>query len=440
MKWLKSFLDIYKNLDNIVIYGSGVRAKKLYVVFKRNGISVHVSFVTDYNGKDFLTQENIRVTTIGDYIVSDNHFNLSELNVIVDIYDSEKEIPNLLYKYNFKSCFFISDQLNQEISFYYYLNNALDDYYAEKHRFIVDYSENDLEQTMVVLKSYDKKRPVIRLFGVLAPENIAFIKMLEKDDILSREIGDVFFLPSIVNADERNESERYCLDVKIYTVTTERDSFDPGDAYDPWLVPLQAGVALSTVKKQCFHDNIGDNISDRNRDYCECTGLYWIWKNTGGQDYVGLQQYRRRLEITQSNLCYISKNGIDAILALPQATFRTVKDFFVEDHATEKDWELMKKFIIEYDEGYRDIVDSYDDRYLYYSCNLFVFRREWFDRYCEFAFSVSEKIWDYYEKRGIKRENRFMGYLFENLHTLFILRHRDEMKIVHTGVKWIDYN
>lgn len=33
-------------------------------------------------------------------------------------------------------------------------------------------------------------------------------------------------------------------------------------------------------------DNTGDNISLRNPNYCELTGLYWAWKNLKC-DYIG---------------------------------------------------------------------------------------------------------------------------------------------------------
>lgn len=37
-------------------------------------------------------------------------------------------------------------------------------------------------------------------------------------------------------------------------------------------------------------DDTGDNVYDKNREYCELTGIYWAWKNydkLGNPDYIG---------------------------------------------------------------------------------------------------------------------------------------------------------
>ena len=61
---------------------------------------------------------------------------------------------------------------------------------------------------------------------------------------------------------------------------------------EPYL-PLQVGKALSDLDLGLLGDNTGDNISVKNKSYCELTGLYWAWKNLKGIDVIGLCHYRR---------------------------------------------------------------------------------------------------------------------------------------------------
>ena len=59
------------------------------------------------------------------------------------------------------------------------------------------------------------------------------------------------------------------------------------------LIPLFIGSA-ETKSLNISKDNTGDNIADKNSNYCELTAVYWIWKNIS-TDFVGLFHYRRFL-------------------------------------------------------------------------------------------------------------------------------------------------
>ena len=62
------------------------------------------------------------------------------------------------------------------------------------------------------------------------------------------------------------------------------------------LQPIQVGKANSKFDLNMVSDNTGDNISDKNKYFCELTATYWIWKNTK-DDIVGLYHYRRYLNL-----------------------------------------------------------------------------------------------------------------------------------------------
>ena len=51
--------------------------------------------------------------------------------------------------------------------------------------------------------------------------------------------------------------------------------------------------------KNLIGDNTGENISYKNREWCELTAIYWAWKNydkIGNPSYIGFMHYRRFFE------------------------------------------------------------------------------------------------------------------------------------------------
>ena len=68
--------------------------------------------------------------------------------------------------------------------------------------------------------------------------------------------------------------------------------------------PVQVGRAISQTELPfAVGDDTGDNISDRNRHYCELTAHYWAWKNLHDADYIGLNHYRRYFDFEGGSAC-----------------------------------------------------------------------------------------------------------------------------------------
>ena len=63
---------------------------------------------------------------------------------------------------------------------------------------------------------------------------------------------------------------------------------------DPVYLPVQVGAA-GKPSIGYMRDDEGDNISARNANWCELTGLYWAWRNVSA-DAVGLVHYRRHFK------------------------------------------------------------------------------------------------------------------------------------------------
>ena len=68
------------------------------------------------------------------------------------------------------------------------------------------------------------------------------------------------------------------------------------------LVPIQVGSALSNKRfANMLHDDEGENISEKNKSYCELTAQYWAWKNAEA-DYYGFFHYRRYMSFADETL------------------------------------------------------------------------------------------------------------------------------------------
>ena len=72
-------------------------------------------------------------------------------------------------------------------------------------------------------------------------------------------------------------------------VATHKEYWMPEDSM---YLPIQVGAEGKDYDLGYIKDNTGKNISSKNANYCELTGLYWAWKNLKA-DYVGLAHYRR---------------------------------------------------------------------------------------------------------------------------------------------------
>ncbi|MDY6007062.1 MAG: DUF4422 domain-containing protein, partial [Gemmiger sp.] len=60
---------------------------------------------------------------------------------------------------------------------------------------------------------------------------------------------------------------------------------------DPMYLPVQMGHAIHPAIGY-IGDDTGENISERNANFCELTGLYWAAHNIDS-DYIGIVHYRR---------------------------------------------------------------------------------------------------------------------------------------------------
>jgi len=205
---------------------------------------------------------------------------------------------------------------------------------------------------------------------------------------------------------------------------------------------LQVGTERTDVRVAKLLDNQGDNISHKNGNYSELTGLYWIWKNRleisvpDADEYVGLAHYRRMFDISEDDLRRIKANDIDVLLPYPMP-YEPCIEAHPKRYLKEVDWQALltalEELQPEYAKAFKDILKG---QYMY-NYNIIIARKEVLQDYCSWLFPILERTEELSEPKGCERADRYIGYMGEILETLYFMYNKDKLTIAHAGCRFL---
>lgn len=227
--------------------------------------------------------------------------------------------------------------------------------------------------------------------------------------------------------------------------------------------PLYGVISVggAAVPQAAFRDDTGENISRKNRHYCELTATYWIWKNTT-DDAVGLCHYRRFFNLLPTNLhahplvfVPAPDEATNALLGdpqqaavirrlleqydliIPRALYQqaSIGDDYVRAHGS-REWD---EFLRQLDALYGAARHSLRDETRFYGNNMLICRREIFDLYATQLFDVIDRV---VAAVGVLADvpgaryqpGRYPGYLAERFMSAFINANRlkhFEAQVIH---------
>lgn len=232
------------------------------------------------------------------------------------------------------------------------------------------------------------------------------------------------------------------------------------------LRPIQVGRAISDVKLDyCIGDNTGDNISKKNKNWCELTAIYWQWKNVNA-DFYGLFHYRRYISFKYKEGVFNEFNFNDSVVKKHEWNDLKIKklcknydiitainfdihssenpekkltayEFYSEFHKKED----IDKVISIIEEKYSFFLSSFLTSIEMKSCyfgNIQIMKKPYFLEYCEILFGVLgefEKEIDY--KNYDSYQARVIGFLAErisNAYIVYIRTKNKKIKITERGL------
>lgn len=201
---------------------------------------------------------------------------------------------------------------------------------------------------------------------------------------------------------------------------------------------LQAGCAAhgSRLADVSFFDDDGDNISDRNSQFCELTAMYWIWKNSK-TDIVGLEHWRRRFLLPNNWAEIMEEKGIDVILPVPLCVMPSLKENFTSRHLSEI-WGASMRAMRSIHPEDAEFADEYFEKTnLYSPCNMLIARKEVFDDYSEWLFPVLFELNRLIGKVDDKYQNRYPGFVSERLLNYYFEVRRSDLKIAYADKSFL---
>ena len=211
-------------------------------------------------------------------------------------------------------------------------------------------------------------------------------------------------------------------------VATHKQYWMPNDSI---YLPLHVGAEGKSIDLGYTKDNSGDNISAKNKNYCELTGLYWAWKNLDA-DYVGLAHYRRHFCIKgakgDKKEKVLNKTQLEDLLKDNEVILPTPRNYYIETNYSQYahahhtiDLDTTRVILTE---RYPEYVKAYDDSMkltIGHRFNMFIMKRDKFDAYCEWLFDI---LFDLEKRLDIsdynENDSRVFGFVSERLLDVWI--------------------
>ncbi|MCM1143276.1 MAG: DUF4422 domain-containing protein [Blautia sp.] len=205
------------------------------------------------------------------------------------------------------------------------------------------------------------------------------------------------------------------MTVTIFTMTHKKFK-EPSDSV---YIPLQVGRAGGEDLGYAG-DDTGDNISEKNCYYGELTGVYWVWKNVRTSDYVGISHYRRYF-CTEEGRIFGGQDYLSILKEYDIITSKKLKlnfsyydgyagDYNLFDLVTTG--EVIRQKTPEFYENFERLVHGNGT----YFANMMVAKKELYDEYCAWLFSIFEEVEKRIDASGYDDyHKRVFGFISEFL-------------------------
>lgn len=233
-------------------------------------------------------------------------------------------------------------------------------------------------------------------------------------------------------------------DVLVIVATHKKYKMPDDKMYLPLYVGAEGKEDLEYAK-----DNSGDNISIKNSNFCELTGIYWAWKNLKNS-YIGLVHYRRYFTLLNKRLKseeekfknVLTLKQVDQILSGTDIILPKKRKYYIEnlyDHYKHTMYieplDETRKIIQDKYPKYLEEFDKLHKRTSAHMFNMFIMKKEILNDYCTWLFDILFEL----EKRiDISQYDSFHARFFGRVSELLLDVWINTNKLSYKEVRVID--
>lgn len=191
------------------------------------------------------------------------------------------------------------------------------------------------------------------------------------------------------------KEKKIMSNTKIIVATHKKYTMPDSDTYLPIHVGAEGKDDLGYTK-----DCSGDNISIKNPNFCELTGLYWAWKNLDC-DVIGLVHYRRyfggklKFKVNDKTKYIISENEIKNKLSKVDFILPKKRNYLIEtlySHYSHTMYveplDMTGEIIKEKYPEYLKEFEKLKKRRSAHMFNMFICKKTLLNKYCEWLFPI----------------------------------------------------
>ncbi len=202
-------------------------------------------------------------------------------------------------------------------------------------------------------------------------------------------------------------------------------------------------------------DNTGENISIKNPNYCELTGLYWAWKNLDCE-YIGLCHYRRYFahkskssKLEDKKQAIFTRDDYEQLLQQYDVILPKKRNYYIEtvrsqyEHAHNKrDLDEIEKIIKMQYPSYIEAFEKVMNSRKLHIYNMFVMNKALFDEYCTWLFDILFTLEKRIDITNYDKYNaRIFGFLSERLFNIWLEKKQLKIKTVNVvfleKINWV---